>query len=213
MKRLGKIIVVAALAVVPAAACKNDTRKEADKAAENVKDQREDIRDQSKELGEALKDTAENRRDYAKSDTDMTRKMNEEQLEHNAREIAEQSKDVAEQTGELKTAEADFAVRRGARAAQLRAVHGVVASQPMLINSISSITALTDKARADVAEKMQVFQMRIDEAGNAIEALQSADADGFENRNDAAANAMDRLEDARDNAWEALTDADHIEPS
>jgi hypothetical protein len=83
----------------------------------------------------------------------------------------------------------------------------------MLISTISAQTALTDKARAGLAEKMQVFQMRIDEAGNAIEALQSADANGFEDRNDAAAKAMGRLEDAREDAWEALNDGDRIEAS
>jgi hypothetical protein len=89
----------------------------------------------------------------------------------------------------------------------------VVATQPMLISTISTQTALTDKARADLAEKMQVFQMRIDEAGNAIEAVQSTDATSFEDRNDDASKAMDRLEDAREDAWEALNDGDRIEAS
>jgi hypothetical protein len=212
MNRLGKLFVAAAIAVVPVA-CKNETRKEADKAADNVKEQRDDLREESKELKEAIKDRRENAKDYAKSDTDLSRKYNEEQLEHNANEIKDESRDVAKQVRDLKTAEADFAVRRGNRAAQLRVVHGIVASQPMLINTLSGVTALTDKARADLSEKMQVFQMRIDEAGNAIEALQSADANGFETRNDAAAKAMDRLEDARDDAWDALNDGDRINAS
>jgi hypothetical protein len=212
MNRLGKVFVATALAVVPMA-CKDDARKDADKAAENVQEQREDIREESKELGEAIKDTRQDVRDHATADTELGRKMNEEQAEHNAKDIADNSKDVAEQVGELKTAEADFAVRRGNRVAELRWAHGVIASQPMLINTIGGVTALTDKARADLAEKMQIFQMRVDEAGNQIEALQTADASIFEDRNDAAAEAMERLEAAREAAWEALNDGDRIEAS
>lgn len=212
MNRLGKLFVAAALAVLPMA-CKDDVREDADEAAENVQDQREDLREESKELKEAIKDTKEDVRDNATADTDMGRKMNEEQAEGNAEDIAGNSKEIREQAGELKTAEADFAVRRGNRVAQLRTVHSVVASQPMLINTIGGVTALTDKARADLAEKMQIFQMRVDEAGNAIESLNGADASGFEDVNDAAAKAMDRLEDAREDAWEALNDGDRIEAS
>ncbi|MBA3503361.1 MAG: hypothetical protein M4D80_28215 [Myxococcota bacterium] len=188
MNRLGKIFAAAALAVLPMA-CKDEARNDADKAAENVKEQREDLREQSNELGEALKDT------------------------RNADDIVENSKDVAEQVRDLKTAEADFGVRRGNRVASLRVVHSVVSSQPMLINTLGGVTTLTDKARADLAEKMQIFQMRVDEAGNAIESLHTADANGFETANDAAAQAMERLEDARENAWEALNDGDRIEAS
>ena len=213
MNRLGKLFVAVALAALPAVACKNETRKEADQAAENVKDQREDLREESKELKEQIKDTREDVKDHATADTDMGRKMNEEQAEHNAGEIKDDSKDVAEQSKELQTAENDFAIRRADRISQLRSVHSVVASQPMLINTLAGSTALTDKARADLAEKMQVFQMRLDEAGNAIETLQTAEADGFETRNDAAAKAMERLEDAREDAWEALNDGDRIEAS
>lgn len=213
MNRLGKLCFAVALAVLPSAACKNESRKEADQAAENVKDQREDLREATGDLKEEIKDTREDVRDHATADTDMGRKMNEEQAEHNAGEIKDESKEVREQTGELQTAENDFSIRRAERVSQLRSVHSVVASQPMLINTLGGATALTDKARADLAEKMQVFQMRLDEAGNAIETLNGADADGFETKNDAAAKAMDRLEDAREDAWEALNDGDRIEAS
>lgn len=212
MNRIGKLFMAAAIAVLPMA-CKDDTRKEADKAAENVKDQREDVAEDTKDLHEKIKDQRENLADHATADTDTGRAMNEKQVDHNNQEIADESKELRENVGELKTAEADFSVKRGNRAAQLRTIHSVVASQPQLINAISGVTALTDKARADLAEKMQVFQMRIDEAGNAIEAIQAADANGFEERNDAAAKAMDRLDDARDDAWEALNDGDRIEAS
>ena len=212
MNRLGKLFMAAAVAVLPVA-CKDDVRKEADHAAENVQEQKEDLRDETGELKAAIKDQQENLADHAKADSDTMRAVNEKQLEHNANEISDESKDVAEQANELRTADADFDIRRRERVTQLRFVHGVAASQPMLINAISGVTQLTDKARADLAEKMQVFQMRVDEAGNAIEALQATEAADFESRNDAAAKAMDRLEDSRENAWEALNDGDRIEAS
>jgi hypothetical protein len=188
MNHIGKLLMATAIAVLPAACSKDDTRKEADRAAENVQDQREDVREDVKDLNGAMKD----------QDRD---------------DIADQSSELKENVNELNTAAGDFSVRRGNRATQLRTIHSVVASQPMLINALSGVTALTDKARADLSEKMQVFQMRVDEAGNAIEAIQAADAAGFEDKNDAAAKAMDRLEDARDDAWEALNDGDRIEAS
>lgn len=212
MNRLGKFLLAASVVVLPMA-CKNETRKEADKAAENVKDQREDLKDESKDLKEAIKDQKENVHDYAKSDTDMTRSMNEKQVEHNAKEVGEESKEVSGAAKDVAVAEGEFDIKRHDRVSQLRLVHGVKASQPMLINAIAGATPLTDKARADLSEKMQTFQMRLDEAGNAIEALQSADASGFEDRNDAASEAMDKVEDARKDAWEALNDGDRIQPS
>lgn len=198
MNRIGKILMATAIAVLPVA-CKDDTRKEADKAAENVNDQREDVKEDLKDLNSAMKDQA--------------KETTAEGVKDEQDDVNEQTAELKENVNELNQAEGDFSVRRGNRAQQLRLLHGVIASQPMLINAVSGVTALTDKARADLAEKMQVFQMRVDEAGNAIEAIQQADASGFEERNDAAAKAVDRLKDARDDAWEALNDGDRIEAS
>jgi len=197
MNRIGKILMATAIAVLPVA-CKNSTRKEADKAAENVKDQREDVKEDVKDLNGAIKDQVKETNETANKEM---------------KDVNEQTAELKENVNELNNAEGDFSVRRGARATQLRTIHSVVASQPMLINALSGVTALTDKARATLSEKMQVFQMRVDEAGNAIEAIQAADAAGFEEKNDAAAKAMDRLKDARDDAWEALNDGDRIEAS
>lgn len=213
MNRFANLMMATALAVLPAMACKNETRKEADQAAENVKDQREDLAEDSKDLKEAVKDQQENLADRNEADTGVGRSVNNKQIEHNANEIADQSKAIAENVGELKTAESTFDLKRYNRAAQLRNIHSVIASQPVLINVLAGVTPLTDKARAELAEKMQVFQMRVDEAGNAIEAIQTADADGFETRNDAAAKALERLNDAREDAWEALNDGDRLEAS
>jgi hypothetical protein len=218
MNRVGKLFVAAAIAVVPMA-CKDDIRKEADKAAEDVKDQREDVSEQTKELNKAVEEQREDTRELDEAQRDkgtlsgLPENVNEREVKANTEEVAEQTKDVAKQSEELREAEYTFDVKRTNRVAQLRAEHQVVATQPMLINSLGAATALTDRARADLAEKLTLFQMRLDEAGNAIEGLQTTDAAAFESKNDDAAKAMERLEDARDNAWEALNDGDRIEPS
>jgi chromosome segregation ATPase len=197
MNRIAKILMATAIAVLPVA-CKDSTRKEADRAAENVKAQREDVKEDVKDLNGAIKDQVK----------ETTETATKEQKDVNAKTAA-----LRENVNELNAAEGDFSVRRLERATQLRTVHSVIASQPMLINVMSGVTALTDKARASLAEKLQVFQMRVDEAGNAITAIQAADAADFEKLNDAAAKALDRLKDARNAAWEALNDGDRIEAS
>jgi hypothetical protein len=201
-----------ALVVVPVA-CKDDVRKNADNAADHLKDQKQDLKDEAKDVKDVVKDTAKNARDLAKSDTEVARKVNEEQLEHNGKEIKKEVGELAKKVEDVKVADYEFDLRRRDRVEQLRLVHGVVSTQPLLINTLSNTVALTDKARANLAEKMQKFQMRLDEAGNAIEVLQTVDENKFEDRNDEASKAMERLKNARDAAWEALNDGDRIQPS
>jgi hypothetical protein len=225
MNRLGKLFMAAALAVVPMA-CKDDVRKDADKAAENLQDKKENLREESKQLKEAIEEQREASQDYAKARAGRSddgkiaglpekavEKANEAEVKNNAKEIVGESKDVAKKAGEMTTAESTFDLKRYNRVQQLRAVHTIIAMQPALISTLASVTALTDRARADVAEKLQIFQMRIDEAGNAIEMLQMTSENNFKDRNDAAAKAVERLDDARGDAWEALNDGDRIQPS
>jgi hypothetical protein len=215
MNRLGKLFVAAAIVMVPVG-CKNKVRKEADKAAENLKDQKDDLRDESKELREAQKDKAEDERDLAKAranDSDLKRKINEAEVKHDTKDVVDETKDLSKEAVDVAKAKQTFDYRRQERVNQLHALHAVIASQPMLINAISPLTPLTDKARNDLSEKMQVFQMRLDEAGNLIQQLQVVHEDNFENRDDATNKAMDRLKDARSDAWKALNDGDRIEPS
>jgi hypothetical protein len=128
-------------------------------------------------------------------------------------DIGEEARDVSEKAGDLAKASADFEVRRQQRVTELRMLHGVIASQPMLINTLATAIPLTDRARATLNEKMQIFQMRVDETGNAIEALQGVGPEDWEARNSEAEKSKDRLEDAREDAWEALNDGDRIEAS
>jgi hypothetical protein len=213
MNRLGKLFVAAAIAVVPAACKKDEVQKNADKAAETLQDKREDLTDQTKDVKKAVEDSRENAKDYANSDTDLTRKMNEDQLKHNANEIRDESKDVQEKAAGVQTAEYEFDMRRRERVGALRAQHGVIASQVQLINTMATVTPLTDKARSDLSEKMQTFTTKLNESGNSIEALQVTDEQNFKDRDSDAEKAMDSLKDSRKDAWDALNDGDRVESS
>jgi hypothetical protein len=213
MNRLGRLFVAAAIAVVPAACHKDEVQKNADKAAENLQDKKDDLKDETKDVQHAVEDSRENAKDYANSDTDVTRKMNEDQLKHNAKEIGDESKDVQAKASDVRVASYEFDMRRRERVAALRVQHGVIASQVPLITTMAGVTPLTDKARADLAEKMQTFTTKLNEAGNAIEALQVTDENNFKDRDETAAKAMDSLKDSRGDAWEALNDGDRVESS
>jgi hypothetical protein len=93
----------------------------------------------------------------------------------------------------------------------LRAVHGITASQSMLINAVASSLPLVDTDRAKINEKVQLIQMRLDESANLIQALETVDANNWEPRERDVSNAMNRLEDARQDAWDALDDAKRLD--
>lgn len=169
--------VAVALALVAAQGCKPDSRKQADKAADRVVDKQQALGDERDRLAD--------------------KKLDE----------VKQSKHVVEKSGDLADATATFEARRDVRIAALRAMHQVIATQPELISNLAQSLDLTDKGRADVNEKLQVFQMRLDETGNLIQSMKQVDAQEFKDRNDATADAMNRLEDARKDAWKALDDA------
>ncbi|MDB4958689.1 MAG: hypothetical protein JWO36_6258 [Myxococcales bacterium] len=114
---------------------------------------------------------------------------------------------------ELADATAAFDARRRIRVTTLRTQHAVIATQPMLISTMVEAFPLTDRGRADVNEKLTIFQMRLDETGNLIQGLQAASPQDFKDRNDAASDAMNRLDDARKDAWKALEDAPRTDRS
>ncbi len=204
MNRLGKLFIAVALVTVPAACKKKEeSRREADKAAEKLKEQKKDLQKQSGELRDA---TEERRRDERG-------RMSESEAKKEGKEVGEQAKDVGEESKEVATAKTEFDAKRATRLKELMAVHSVYASQPMLINNIAAQTPLTDKAKNDLSQKMQVFQMRLDESKNAIHQLRTANEQMFQDRDDAAAKAMGQLKDARDDAWNALNKGDRVQPS
>ena len=236
MNRLGKLFVAVAIACAPAA-CKKDAGDEAENAAENLQEQREDLAEETRELNEAVQEQAEDQRELAQEAAEdraeaqrepaevveddrvaglpenASGRLDEAEGDRNANEVADESEDVAEQAQELQAASADFEARRAERLTSARAVHSVISAEPTMITTFAGMAPLTVEARNDLNEKMQVLQMRLDEAANAIESLRATDASTFEDRDDVVENAMDRLQEARDDAWEALDDGDRMEPA
>lgn len=121
-------------------------------------------------------------------------------------ELAESQEDA----DALERASADFMERRSVRVQTMRAVHAIAASQAMVVHALTEAFPLVDQDRAEVSEKLQIFQMRLDEAGNAIQSLELVEPADWESRGDEATRALERVEDAREDAWEALNDADRI---
>ena len=78
----------------------------------------------------------------------------------------------------------------------------VIATQPIIINTMAQVFPLTEAGRAQVTEKLQALQMRFDEAKNLIEA---GDAQ--------APDAMKKLDAARKDAWDALDKAPRVDRS
>jgi hypothetical protein len=122
-------------------------------------------------------------------------------------------KEVAKRARDVTEAHADFAESRLTRLDVLRVQHQIIASLPPLLGGLASIAPLTETGRADVNEKLQVLQMRLDETGNQIQELSQTDADGFRAKDDAVSGAMKRLEEARDAAFKALDDAPRVDRS
>jgi hypothetical protein len=116
-------------------------------------------------------------------------------------------KEVGERARDVTKAQLDFAAKRTARIDVLRVQHGLIALQPTMITGLASIAPLTDAGRADVNEKLELLQMRLDETGNLIQDLKTTDAQTFSAKDDEASDAMKRLVSARDAAWKALDDA------
>jgi len=189
--RFTHLAIIAGLAA--SASCSKDkTRDNAENAAEAVRDKTGDLQNESKDLAETAKDKAEDLRDESK-DT--------------AEDIKDESNDMTHKTVEARDAQKEFEYQRLVRVQTLRAVHGIAASQPMLISAIASSKALGDADRAKINEKVLLIQMRLDESANLIQGLETVDANNWEPRERDVANAMNRLEDARADAWEALDDA------
>ncbi|HEU0032199.1 MAG TPA: hypothetical protein VFQ53_16305 [Kofleriaceae bacterium] len=114
---------------------------------------------------------------------------------------------------ELDDAKAEFAHHRALRIGTFRGEHLVARTQPMLVSALASATPLTAAAQADITDKIRVFQLRLDEAGNAIEALRAVPVGAWAEREADVARLLLRLEAARDAAWEALREGTRITSS
>ena len=99
--------------------------------------------------------------------------------------------------------------RHDLRALSLRGKVEVAASQPYLIRTLADALPLSAAGRAQVHEQLQVLQMRIDEARDAVRALDGAPEAELAQREA----AVDRLDAARADAWSALNDAPRTQRS
>jgi len=167
--------------------CKSESARKADNAAKNVQAQRKDLDKAQAALNDERKEIAEQKKD-----------------------MLDESKSIAKEGAELAKANSEFEFRRMARVNALRAELAVIATQPNLISTMAQNFALTDDGRAKVSEKLSVFQLRLDEARNQIEALIRVDAAQWTARHDAVRDAMKRVDAARDAAWDALDDAPRV---
>ena len=107
----------------------------------------------------------------------------------------------------------DFEQRKQARIATLRALHGLFAAEPGLIHALAQVQDVSAADRAHIAERLQIFQTRVDEADNAIESLAIASREDWDRRDAVATHAMERAAEARLDAWEALVDSKRAAPA
>ena len=185
-----------------------------DKAGEQAVDTAKDMKDLAQDSAERSAKATDRSVDQAaevRTDIDDRRNTVAKEARDNARDIADEAKDVGQGARGLADAQHDFAYAKMVRVQTLRAVHAVEASQPMLISSFASLVPIVMSDRAHVNEKMQIFQMRLDEAGNQIETLSGVDSGNWEKRHEDANKAMYRLDEARKDAWKALDDAKRLD--
>jgi len=186
------------------------TDKAADKAEDTAKDMKDLAQDTADRSNKALDKTEDQAADVKDDITDR-RNTVAEKARDNAGDIADEAKDVGKGARKLADAEHEFQYAKMIRIQTLRGIHAVIASQPMLINSFAMSLPIVESDRAVINEKMQIFQMRLDEAGNQIETLNGISAESWEQRHDDVNKAMDRLNDARKDAWKALDDAKRLD--
>lgn len=239
--RFRNCLFAAALLGGVAACDKNsDTGDRSNFAAEQVKENVEDVHEESRDLAEVrVEDRDDAVVDNGQADMVDRRAVGERAIAGNSDpvtgnmmdadvhdgvasgvdlekvkridQLADEQRDIGKNANELADAQAEFAVQKRARIATLRAVHGVHASQPMLINALVQSFAIEQDDRAEVNEKLQIFQTRLDEAANAIATLDGADVNAWRDRNDTATKAVEAVEDAREDAWDELEDADRVD--
>jgi hypothetical protein len=124
-----------------------------------------------------------------------------------ANSAAQESAKTDQKTAESTSSQADFERNRDARVTTLRVQRDLTASQTIVISALAAGLPLTGAGKADVNEKLQVLQTRLDDAGNAIQDLKTATADDFKAKDKYASDVIHRLNEARDAAWKALDEA------
>jgi len=112
--------------------------------------------------------------------------------------------EVADEAQDVTIADAKFKFMRDETAAAYRAVHNLRAQLPLYITTALTAVNTTDAARTTAMEKVSLLELRIGEAGHAVEELGYATATDYEQKREVAKTFMDRLEDAANTAMTAL---------
>jgi hypothetical protein len=130
-----------------------------------------------------------------------------------AQKAVHRSDDLAKHAVAFGQAAGDFMAARTVRLQVLNLEHGIIAIQPPIFMGLATALPLTDAGRESVNEKFEIFAMRLDEAGNAIKALETSSVETFKDLDDAASKAMERVVDARTAALKAMDDAPRADRS
>ena len=121
--------------------------------------------------------------------------------------------DLAKKVGDVNLAQDDFATKRDARVATLRAFHAIDATNLIEIKLLAGTVNLTEPGRIQLAEKLALAELRIDEAGKMIEQMPTATAATWNGREREMSATMVRLRDAIDAGFASLRDAPRLPPS
>jgi hypothetical protein len=127
-----------------------------------------------------------------------------------ARDQIVRSEHVARRAAQAASADQDFEIRRDQVVTELRARHDVIANQTTLLAALGQHLPVTDAGRAEIREKLAIFNLRIDDTGHAIEDLALTPSSVWARHADDLTDMMKRLDDARVAAWHAVATAPRI---
>jgi chromosome segregation ATPase len=136
-----------------------------------------------------------------------------DEVKDQEKDVTKEQKDVTDKQADVAKAQTDFEKQKAIRINDLETSYSTIAAEPKSLTATSATTPLTDRAKADLNEKLKVLQLRLDEARNSIDQLKGSTATDWNDRDDRASDAMKRLEDARDDAKKALDKGERIRGS
>jgi len=115
--------------------------------------------------------------------------------------------EVAREADDVAIANRRFHDERDARVATLRALQQMSGDVPMLLSLAVQNTPLTALGHANVMEQLGVVELRLAEAGKAIDELAMVGAPDWAQKNNDVSTFIDRLEAAMKNAVQTFEDA------
>jgi hypothetical protein len=111
---------------------------------------------------------------------------------------------VARRAIQAAKADQEFELRRDLVVRGLRAKHDVIAHDMPMLAALASSMQVDDDAHAKMRESLTGFQIRVDDAGLAIDDLETVPAATWKPHERAVDDDMRRLEHARAEAWHAI---------